>query len=570
MPQNVRQSTDTCSYYGVPYASDADSALDYLDSIDKRDRTILEDALIARYAVRRATRTDESGTVEDYERADARDAITKGRVEIVTTHTYRRIVHALATLFTQRTQSWRYGEDGEDEETAELIGEQRDKGLFRRTLVRADRIACALGSSVVLVSWRGGNLRYQAVPPQCVRFLFGTEIADENETRDVDLLEIEDASAVVLDLGSVTQNQVSSWGVYSGGQVKHRFLAYVGRSDQYQRGRCVTYISSDWSTIPDFGGADAKDLVDGEGPYNPLTVANGEDPENYPYEYPITILYGSDSGADETLLPLTGLALYSDAVELDMEYSRLVQCATKSARGVFAVSNEMGEKLPSNPDEGIVLLKRGQTLSVMGQDASNASNALEVIRATHRAIAESWHVPSHEVVEDRTLPESGIAIALRSQDKIEHRRERYELNRSGVERLWQIERSLLSIAPDSPAQIDADVKQSWDCGQWVPPTTGAEIVAEIAAAKAAGLIDNVEAVRRYYGLATASEAQELLEQIAERKAESGEAAAEEQQRQDKLAALQSPRQFGARREPGARRAARMASEDNQDGQERAS
>jgi hypothetical protein len=222
---------------------------------------------------------------------------------------------------------------------------------------------------------------------------------------------------------------------------------------------------------------------------------------------------------DESLLPLTGLSLYRDSVELDMAYSRIAQCAIKSARGVFTLENPNGEVLPSNPDEGVVALRRDQKLGANAQPGSNSTAALEVVKQLHKAIAESWHVPSHEVMQDGTAPESGIAIALRSQDKIDFRRERYEINRHGAQRIWEIERALLSIGLNNYNLISPDIKQVWDCGQWAPPALGAEVVVELQAALAAGLIDQIEAIRRYYRLATDDEAVQIYEQLKARREE---------------------------------------------------
>jgi hypothetical protein len=516
----IRQPISKSSAHGVIYTSEANDALDYLDSLNSRDRTILENALISRYATKLGIREGENGERwEEYTRADVSSAITAGRVEIVTTHAYRRIVQSMSTLATEKTQSWQWlDESGEQvEDVTALITEQRDKSQFRRNLIRADRLSCALGSAAIWITWRSGNLRYQAVPPQSVTLLFAADIDDDGEQRSTDMTSLEDCSAVVVDTGAASGTD--SIAITGQSSARH-YIAYMGASTEHEHGRCVRWVGTDPTIVPPFGAGIATDLLDSEGlPYNPMTVLHLELPELCPHEYPIAIWYGSDAGMDESLLPLTGLSLYRDTRELDMCYSRIAQCAIKSARGVFAIANPNGEVLPSNPDEGIVALRRDQTIEVMGQPGGNSTSALEVVQALHKSIAESWHVPSHEVMADDAQPESGIAIALRSQDKIDYRRERYEINRHGAQRIWEIERALLSIGLDNYNLISPEIKQVWDCGQWAPPALGAEVITELKAAYDMGLIDQIEAIRRYYRLATTDEAVQIYEQLQSRRAE---------------------------------------------------
>lgn len=497
--------------HGVTLVSDANDALDYLDGINGRDRTILENAIISKFGtvlIVKKTSTDEQ--YEEYVRADVTNAVQKGRVEIFNLHCYKRFVQSMATLFTEKSQSWRMVGEGErdDEDSEKVLFNQRKKGQFNRIMTRADRIACALGSSVVWVNFRSGSLRYQVVAPQNVSLFFARTIDDDGVIRKVDTLDIEDASAVVISLGSYNRDN-QKWS-----ELVYDYIAYIGSSEEYPLGRCCSFQSSQsnllWTSIPDVGGEDIIDILDQNGiAYNPLTVMHIENPEKYPYEYPISILYGTDSGMDETLLPLSGLSLFNGCLELDMSYSRIADCATKAARGIYVLTNEHGMKVPGNIDEGILVLMKGQGLEVMGQEASNSKSAADVHTTLYKTIAESWGVPSYEVLDEGVQQASGIAIALRAQPKIEFRRERFELNKYSVERIFEIEKAFLSIA--GIKEIDSTLL--WDCGQITPPRPRIEIVNELEVAKRMGLIDNIEAIRVYYNLPNRDDAKLIFDQM---------------------------------------------------------
>ena len=75
-------------------AVDLDDALDYYDGYADRDRVVLEDGLIQRYATRlqQGDPDSEGNTLSEYVAADVKDNIQKGRNELVLTRFYRRLV----------------------------------------------------------------------------------------------------------------------------------------------------------------------------------------------------------------------------------------------------------------------------------------------------------------------------------------------------------------------------------------------------------------------------------------------------------------------------------------------
>jgi hypothetical protein len=167
---------------------------------------------------------------------------------------------------------------------------------------------------------------------------------------------------------------------------------------------------------------------------------------------------------------------------------------------------------PASVDEGVVMLStQDAKLDVTGQPGANAVAALEVVRSTHRAIAEAYSVPPHEVLHDNNdQPESGVALLLRSKPKIDQRDERIEANKSAVDLVFILERSLLSLANSGNPPIPSTIFQQWDPGTLDIPMSDLDKISTIKAALDAALIDKVEAIRRYYNFETRDQALDLL------------------------------------------------------------
>lgn len=494
--------------------SDLDDALDYYDGYADRDRTVLEEALVKRYAVRlKKGEADSSGnTLDSYEAVDVADNIRQGRNELVLSRFYRRLVNTSANLFTEKTQRYAYLDEAGNalEDAEEAISAGREAGDYSRSMIRADRLSLALGSAVLYVYYQDG-LRYQAIAPQSLTPLYSPEIDDGGTMRMVDATAPDEATGWVIRLGVSPEDARKSL-----------YVAYIGESDEYPQGRCVQFAAENAEKIPNVGELGAYDFVNPAGEIcNPLTVVRQslteQDAAHVP-EYPLAIFYGSDAGTDSSLLPTTGISLFRDALELDMAWSRLCMTALKSARGVYILKDERMQALPENPDEGIVLLRSGQDLTTAGVSAVNSKDAGEVIRGIQATIAESWNVPAHEVVTGTSAPESGVALFLRNQPRIRFRQERERLNAASVARVFDVERALL-YAVEGTEVIPWSTRQTWSAGEWQIPVTDKERIEALKLALDAKLIDYLEFVRQYHRLATIDEARDLLENMAERSAD---------------------------------------------------
>ena len=498
---------------GVSIA-DMNDALDYYDGYADRDRVVLEEAIVKRYAVRlKKGDPDESGnTLSSYEAIDVADNIRQGRNELVLTRFFRRLVNSSANLFTEKSQRYAYLDEAGNaiEDAEDALSVQREAGDYNRAMIRADRLSLALGSSLVYVYYQHG-LRYQTIAPQSVTPLFSAAIEDDGEIRTVDATNLDEATGVVIKLGQAVDDDR-----------KTLYVAYIGESDYFPNGRCVQFEADDPKSIPEVGAPGSYDYRMPSGEVcNPLTVVrqslSDEDAAKVP-EYPLAIMVGSDAGTDSTLLPTTGLSLFRDSLEIDMAWSRLAMTSLKAARGVYIVSNERGQALPENPDEGIVVVSLGQDIKVAGVPASYSKDAAEVIRGIQSTVAESWNVPAHEVITGTVAPESGVALIVRNQPRIRFRQERERLNKSAVERIFNIERALL-YAVGGEEVLSWSMRQVWSAGDWQTPVSDKERIEGLKLAFDAKLIDQLEFVRQYHRLATIDEARSLLEDMAERSAD---------------------------------------------------
>lgn len=436
-------------------------------------------------------------------------AVDNGQYESVTTQALRRIVNELATLFNQPTQSFKYFVEGKKNTAAEkveaLLRDYRTKGGFKRTLIRADRLAVLLQVSGVQLTWRKG-LRYSAFAPQCIHLGFGETIKD-GEAVPINCTDIEDASIVAFRLEESTNKA-------------DVFFAYIGRSEDNPAGRAIKYTARHWNEVPDIGGKEIlyEHILDGA-PANPLTWAqNKMGLEKVPYEYPVVLLIGDDYGV-ERLLPKTdqGLDLYENCLEFDTAISRLLKYSLSSAQGIKVIESPNGGSVPLTL-EGVVVVEGGQKLSLHNIAASNAQAAMTVVVQIARAIAEGWGVPGHLVVaDDATDTQSGVALGIKYRPLVDRRKERQELNSDAMERLFRLELSMVACHEGGQHwEIPSGIKQAWDSGQLAIPQNPTEKLAQFETEMAMGMTDIFEVIKQYYNLPSIQDAIAYVETLQKR------------------------------------------------------
>ncbi|MCP4640269.1 MAG: DUF2460 domain-containing protein [bacterium] len=494
-------------------AAGANNALDYGDKL--RDRELLEDFTVTRYAtgIKRADDTSDSSTsvsstggYDTYVQGDTEAAIrVANKFEIVPSGTYTRVIEERANLFSHPRQRWTFaGADGESNDDVEaLVAAHRKAGGAAHALTRWDKAACAINASVLRVSWRSAHLAYETIRPTALRIQWPGSIieggANSDEDRAPVYTDIEDALAVGIELRSATSvGQASTW------------MCYMGRSTDYPDGRCVTYEARQWELPPKPGAAGIVDewQTPGGDVANPLTWLQNQHPTDVLYEYPVVVLYGSDGGTDQCVLPVS-TSLYSKFTDLDSANSRNLTAASKASTGTLAIEDPGNAGLPETT-EGHIALRREQKVSQVGASASNSKDASEVFNSYVQQVAEAEGVPGYTVIAGGKAPESAAALVIRSEPAKNARARRVKLNMDAVEKLTSLE--LYLIALHSGVE-HWDVVVSWDAGEYVAPIPQELRAKVLSEAKAAGYIDHVEAVRDYHGFDTRDEAKDYLRML---------------------------------------------------------
>jgi hypothetical protein len=424
----------------------------------------------------------------------------------------QRIVGALANLFTRDDQDWQFTTaSGESDDIAhEVIESHRSIGGAYHAQVAADRLACATESGAIRIVWEGGALRYEPVAPQHIKVLYGPTVLDDGVPRPSNTTSLDDAAAVVIRLSGSAQDSMGSY-------TASRWIAYVGRCEQYPDGRCVTYVAAqrDWDKIPTPGTAGTYDVTRTETGElcNPLSwLANRE--QGVLTEYPVVLLRGGHITVSDTVVP-TQDTLYDSVVEMTLGWSRVLKDSLSGALGREVLSNPQGQSIPETT-EGVVVLKPGQTYEIKTMQAGSITAAIDMLYAASGALANGWSVPSYTVISRLgAAPESGIALAIQAAPLAEFSQYRERINQHAVLGMFGIERSLINYHLDGEV-VRWDTTATWTAGTMDYPRPEAERVAGIVAALDAGLTDTVGALREYHGLATDAEAQSMYDALKER------------------------------------------------------
>jgi hypothetical protein len=463
----------------------------------------LDDAVAFATGIKRQQTVDgdaDSG-YETYRKGAIGEQIDQGLIETVTAGVGNKIASALANLFTAKNQHWSYlVDENKSEEAEELIMAHRKEGGFSTAIVSADFLACAINGSFVYIDARGDHLKYHVVSPTCLYAIYGDTIVDSGVERAVDYSEIEDATAIVLQLNDKSD------------PVKQQYLAIFGRNEQYPFGRHVTYYAANWYSIPDVGDDDAHDYtLPGGQVANPLSYHAALHVDEEIPEYPFISLDGGLTKVTKAIVTPT-TSLYENCIEFDIAYSRILKDGLNAARGKNVLTNELNRPLPRSL-EGDVALQDGQTLQVMGQPASNAQGAVGVLQSAVVSVANGYTVPGYMVVagSDALPYNSGVALLIRMTPLIDFRSYRVALNAPQINRLWHIEKNLLRVYWGDQYEWLKEVEQQWDAGTLVVPEDNLAKTERLKLAQDSGYIDYVEAVKKYHNLATDEEAMLLIE-----------------------------------------------------------
>ena len=475
------------------------------------DRYQIENALIARFGQGIKTEKTATGSVrETYDVNSFKERVAAGQVEVVSSGFGHNLTTATANMFTEPGLKFSLTGPGDITKTVEFFNEFREASQFLDGMVTADKESFELGCSVLWMEFLGGLIKYRTIDPGKMKVCFDELIDDdEGETRPVNYLDLEDATCVVVETGSVDG-------------IMKSYLAVFGRSIDYPLGRYVSYQSSgDGKEIPEVGDEGTFDwrTPDTNEPANPLSLYAEEHPDLSLPEYPFVIFYGGHVRRDR-LFPISSTIL-EEALEADVTASHLRGISNDHARGARVIERTdlaAGKPLPRNL-YGNVSLEPGQKLVAVDGNASAVEIAWKLLKEGGVATAQGYGVPDFYVSsEDHTFEaSSGVALKVRSTPLIRFRAERINMNRPSVDKVFLIERSLIALFSNDPeADRLEQCDQSWEPGALSFPEDAAVQVANVKELVSMGVYDTIEAMRVIYQLPSEQEAIEKYEALKKR------------------------------------------------------
>ena len=444
--------------------------------------------------------------------------VNAGMVGAISMGFGNKIGSGLATMFTEPTQKFTLTHPTITDLDAaqELLTAKRQAGGHSTALVKTDKQACQIGSSVLFMSHTGRRLRYQQTSPSAIRAYWADTIFDEDfeeaagKERAVDTKDLEDASVIIIRLNRV---DMTTW----------NYLAIFGRSTLYANGRWVQFRGSENSTeVPNFGDKGAFDYKIAGKPVNPLSYWANKFPDLDLPEYPLTVIVGGITDSDGPM-PIT-YSLYEDCKEFDIQGSHLASTSQEAARGTRAIErSEMAKTMPlPKTTGGDVALMPGQKMVDVPHNGENSVHATTVLKDLMKSVGSGYSLADYMVVsEDHLLDaSSGVALAVKTMPLQKFRRARVDENQSAIYKLFQIEKSYIAMfaEPDerAAANLLMQCEQTWDAGELILPENKMEEANRIISLKKEKILDEISAIQEYYKFATEDEAIEHYEKMRQR------------------------------------------------------
>jgi hypothetical protein len=521
----IRKHLDSIQSVAV---TGADVVRDIVAYIDGGERDAVQMLYGTRYA--RQIHKDKDGTTWESKRIDAAQAaIDAGLLEVVVLGVGIKIVRFGANLtrdieFAYSEEAAEQDENGKDVESEALaqfradIEAARETAGFLQRLGRVDSLSMWCESAGCLVQSSGAKMDYQSVSTDKMWIAFADTINDNGVDRAVNTMDIEEASVVVVQLGMVqgadggvqiTHDEDTGTpgvksdqsGVSQGTQFK--FVAFYPRSDKpgYEDGRIVRYTASNWYDIPEIGHKDAIEAGDNGEVLNPFTKLQDASGDMLSPEIPLALWYGMPDQAGGELLPTVD-TLYQTDMELNLSACRALSAHNKAADGMFVVTTEVGST-PHVIDSiaaGVSQLPEGHSITSVSVSGSNARELMETVQLDCAYISESYGVAAYKtIVNQNAQVPSGEALKQLDKPENQIRQDRADLNNSGFERIFRIEKAVANINRGT-----TDYGKGIGQTVIVKPLTVEQpiniMVDVVRTLKELGLVDDVGAVKRLEGL----------------------------------------------------------------------
>lgn len=479
------------------------------------DRSQIRETLLKRYGTGLRVIKDELTGV-DYQVfvKDGFDVrLQFGHIETVCIGLGHKIASAIATLFSEQTQTFALSGPNESDASAasELIWDLRGE-RFVEALVQADTESIWVASMPILVEFVDGVLHYRVIDPGKVQVLFEESIESNGQTRPANMLDIEDATCVVINTGSTDD-------------ITNSYIAIFGRSQEYPDGRYVAYRSSgDGLEIPKPYADDTYDWIDKDSGEiaNPLSLYANQNPDLDVPEYPIATIH-SGLVRRETLFPVSD-SMLQEALEADVAASHIRATSGDNSRGtrVF-VKSETGATQPVPKSlSGEVILEDGQDLRQLNADSAAPKIAWELLQEEMVSTSLGFAVPDFYISsQDHTVEAaSGVALRVRSGQLNKLRARRAELNAPAVDKIFEVEKiyvSMMADADDGAKTLLESCEQTWDPGRLESVESETEQAAAVRSLVDSGLYDTIEAIQTIYNLGSEAEAVEKYELLSQRR-----------------------------------------------------
>ena len=418
-------------------------------------------------------------------------------------------------MFTEKGQRFDLVNESKENlaDEKKYIERVRKDGGFMSSIVDADKMSIACGSSAIFPMFKNGGIKYKVLAPSDVRFYWPEMIIDNGKERAPDFGVLEDCYAVAIRLSQIDT-------------INYSFLAIFARSTEFPNGRWVEYVSEKSCTeLPKVGDKETIEyMINGE-VANPLSYyinQMGEDEDHNVPEYPLCTIVGMVAD-DSTPMP-TSTSLYEDDIEFCLAASHMLSKANSAAGGLTVVNlDDQGTSapLPTTLD-GATTALAGQEIVHISKNASDVVSANEVTKDLQVSAAFGWSVPDYMVTsEDHALEAaSGIALQIKTGPLIKARNQREDRNASSVQKIFDIEKALLVLhdGSDDAAQL-AQCSMYWTAGKLDIPENKKEKSERVISLYDKGLYDIIAALKELHGFSTDAEAIAEYEKMKARKQE---------------------------------------------------
>ena len=387
---------------------------------------------------------------------------------------FKQICFKRATLFDVESKYlYSDGEFGPDLQIA------RAKSSHDRRMGRIDLLATGIGSDGGWVQITPRGYLYQSFDPSRAYVVFADEITYGDKLATPDKNNIEDASVVVICLDERFVNE--------DGTAEKWYIAMFGKSENYPNGRMVKYHTNSWHDIPKPGnggvdytiGAEFSETATIEEIANPLTLYSIKTKGKSGVEYPVFDWRMDRTGDGTGVFPVSGTLAFDLLFDLDVEISRGIESAGRSARGAWFVDDPRSQGFSSgSPSEGDHLLGKDQEPTLLSHSASNAAQAHATILDQYEQIASSFNVPAHHVTTRKAIQaNSGYALDVMNMPLTNDRRMRHRQNAEEMQRKFAMERALLNYMSDTE-KIPLGAVEKWIPGKMHKPENLEEVRAQ--------------------------------------------------------------------------------------------